>query len=160
MVARKPWTMDHGLLNWWYSVLYFNIYVLIALHQTQLHRNIILIKKRDNNGAFWYETNKRKTLMYLSETILLATALGVADCGWESEEWGTIGECRCWVTEANILNKEKISSKNWTSEKNRKGGSEREREREGYALLPLVEQVRERGLQRLNQGCNKNSLWI
>ena len=41
----------------------------------QLHRNIILINKRDNNGAFWYETNKRRTLMmYLSETILLTIA--------------------------------------------------------------------------------------
>ena len=63
------------------------------------------------------------------------------------------------MTEADILNKEKISSKILTSEKNRKGERkiEREREREGYALLPLVEKVKERGLQRLNQGCNKNS---
>ena len=88
------------------------------------------------------------------------------------EESLTVGEraksekplVSAYVGQLNI-NKEKISSKKrWRKlnireeQKGREGG--RERERKGYALLPLVEQVRERGLQRLNQGCNKNSFWI
>ena len=43
--------------------------------------------------------SKKKTLMYLSKTTLIATTWRVADCGWESEEWETTGERICWATE-------------------------------------------------------------
>ena len=113
-------------------------------------------KKRGNNGAFWYET-KKKTLMYLSETTLLATRWGVADCGCGSKEWQTTGEADVEQLRPTYSAKKKISwKKRWRKSNIREEHKGREREREGegegYALLPLVEQVKERRIQRLNQG--------
>ena len=56
MVARKPWTMVYSVDDIAYGIL---TYMLTALHLTQLHRYIVLEKKKGgNNGAFWYESKK------------------------------------------------------------------------------------------------------
>ena len=63
----------------------------------------------------------------------------------ESEEQETTGECSCWVTEADILNKEKMSLKKRHHRRTEREG-EIERER-GVCFVTVVDQVKERRLE-------------